>query len=92
MKFVRIAVVSGLVSALAPFASPAQAAGTVTVSGSAPQGYSVLMVAKSGNSVAVKGGSFKIKVPAATAKGATLHLVSSSGKNAGPGIRGSRFR
>jgi hypothetical protein len=84
MRFVRIAVVAGVVSALAPFASPAEAAGTVTITGSAPQGYSILMVGKSGNSKAIKGGSFKLKVPGTDAKSASLHLVSSTGKYAGP--------
>lgn len=83
-KVLRIAAVTAVVSALAPFAQQAQAAGTVTVSGTAPQGYSVLMVGKTGNSTAVKGGKFKIKVAATAAKGATLHLVSSAGKYAGP--------
>ena len=80
----RVIAATALISALAPFAPQAQAAGTVTVSGTAPQGYSVLMVGKSGSSTAVKGGKFKIKVTAAAAKSATLHLVSSTGKYAGP--------
>ena len=84
-RILKVAAVSALVAALVPFnVMTAEAAGTVTVSGTAPQGYSVLMVAKSGNSVASKGGNFKIKVSAATAKGASLHLVSSTGKYAGP--------
>ena len=83
-RTLKVAAVTALITALAPFAPVAEAAGTVTVSGTAPQGYSVLMVAKSGNSIASKGGSFKIKTTAAAAKGATLHLVSNSGKYAGP--------
>ena len=73
-----------LVAALVPVAGQAQAAGLVTVKGTAPQGYSVLMVGKSGSSTAVAGGKFSLKMTAATAKGATLHLVSNSGKYAGP--------
>ena len=83
-RTLKVAAVTALITALAPFAPVAEAAGTVTVSGTAPQGYSVLMVAKSGNSIASKGGNFKIKTTAAAAKGATLHLVSNSGKYAGP--------
>lgn len=83
-RTLKIAAATAFIMALAPFAPVAEAAGTVTVSGTAPQGYSVLMVAKSGNSIASKGGNFKIKTTAAAAKGATLHLVSNSGKYAGP--------
>ena len=83
-KMLRVIAATALVTALAPFAHEAQAAGTVTVSGTAPQGYSVLMVGKTGNSTAVKGGKFKLKVSASAAKGATLHLVSNAGKYAGP--------
>lgn len=83
-RTLKIAAATALITALAPFAPVAEAAATVTVSGTAPQGYSVLMVAKSGNSIASKGGSFKIKTTAAAAKGATMHLVSNSGKYAGP--------
>ncbi|MFM8601510.1 MAG: hypothetical protein ACKODP_05470 [Actinomycetota bacterium] len=83
-RTLKVAAAMALITALAPFAPVAEAAGTVTVSGTAPQGYSVLMIAKSGNSIASKGGNFKIKTTAAIAKGATLHLVSNSGKYAGP--------
>ncbi|MEY3587445.1 MAG: hypothetical protein RJA47_41, partial [Actinomycetota bacterium] len=84
-KYLRIAVASAVVAAIAPFnVLRAEAAGTVTVTGQAPQGYSVLMVAKSGNSTAVKGGKFKIKVSKTDAKGASLHLVTSSGVYGGP--------
>ena len=83
-RTLKVAAATALITALAPFAPVAEAAGTVTVSGTAPQGYSVLMVAKSGNSIASKGGNFKIKTTAAAAKGATMHLVSNSGKYAGP--------
>lgn len=84
-KFLRIAVASAVVTALAPFnVLRADAAGTVTVTGQAPQGYIVLMVAKSGNSTAVKGGKFSLKVSKTDAKGATLHLVTSSGVYGGP--------
>ena len=83
-KIFRATAVAGLITALAPVAHQANAAGMVTVKGTAPQGYSVLMVGKSGNSTAVKGGKFSLKMTAATAKGATLHLVSSAGKYAGP--------
>jgi hypothetical protein len=67
-RTLKIAAATALITALAPFAPVAEAAGTVTVSGTAPQGYSVLMVAKSGNSIASKGGKFKIKTTTATAK------------------------
>ena len=40
----RVFAATALVTALAPFAQQAQAASTVTVTGTAPQGYSVLMV------------------------------------------------
>ena len=80
----RIAAVTGLVTALAPLAPQANAAGMVTVKGTAPQGYSILMVGKSGSSTAVAGGKFSLKMTAAAAKGSTLHLVSSAGKYAGP--------
>ena len=84
-KYLRIAVASAVVTALAPFnVLRADAASTVTVTGQAPQGYTVLMVAKSGSSTAVKGGKFKIKVSKTDAKGATLHLVTSSGVYGGP--------
>ena len=83
-KFFRATAVAGLITALAPVAHQAHAAGMVTVKGTAPQGYSVLMVGKSGNSTAVKGGKFSLKMTAAAAKGATLHLVSNTGKYAGP--------
>ena len=84
-KYLRIAVASAVVAAIAPFnVLRAEAAGTVTVTGQAPQGYTVLMVAKSGNSTAVKGGKFKIKVSKTDAKGASLHLVTSSGVYGGP--------
>ena len=83
-KLLRIATAAGLITALAPMAQQAQAAGLVTVKGTAPQGYSVLMVGKSGSSAAVKGGKFSMKMSAASLKGATLHLVSSTGKYAGP--------
>lgn len=80
----RVIAATALITALAPFAQQAQAAGTVTVTGTAPQGYSVLMVGKSGNSTAVAGGKFKLKVAASAAKSASLHLVSNAGKYAGP--------
>ena len=80
----RITAVTLLVTALAPMAQKVQAASMVTLKGTAPQGYSVLMVGKSGNSIASKGGKFSLKVTAASLKGASLHLVSSTGKYAGP--------
>ena len=84
-RFLRITTVVALAASLSPFnVMPAEAAGTVTVTGTAPQGYSVLMVGKSGNSTAVAGGKFKLKVAATAAKSASLHLVSNAGKYAGP--------
>ena len=84
-KHLKIAAVTAFVTTMVPFnVMSADAAGTVTVTGQAPQGYSVLMVAKSGNSTAVKGGKFSIKVSKTDAKGATLHLVTSTGVYGGP--------
>ncbi len=84
-KHLKIAAVTAFVATMVPFnVMSAEAAGTVTVTGQAPQGYSVLMVAKSGNSTAVKGGKFSIKVSKTDAKGATLHLVTSTGVYGGP--------
>lgn len=84
-KVSRAVVATAMLVALSPVSTRVEAASTVTVSGKAPKGYSVLMVGKSGDSVAVKGsGKFSMKVAAILAKSATLHLVSNSGKYAGP--------
>ena len=56
----RVFATTALITALAPFAQQAEAAGTVTVTGTAPQGYSVLMVGKSGNSTAVAEAKFEV--------------------------------
>ena len=73
-----------VVTSLPAMSGIAQAAGTVTITGKTPANYTVLMVGKNGNSTAVKGGKFKLKVSASTAKGASLHLVSSNGTYSGP--------
>lgn len=74
-----------LVAAVLPNTSVVDAANaTVTITGSTPQNYTVLMVARSGDSTVVPGGKFKIKVPKSGASGATLHLVTTSGSYAGP--------
>lgn len=73
-----------VVTSLPAMSGIAQAAGTVTITGKTPRNYTVLMVGKNGNSTAVKGGNFKLKVSANTAKDASLHLVSSNGTYSGP--------
>lgn len=82
----RTLVLAGLlvVTSLPAMSGIAQAAGTVTITGKTPANFTVLMVGKNGNSTAVKGGKFKLKVSASTAKGASLHLVSSNGTYSGP--------
>lgn len=62
----------------------AEASGTITVTGEAPKNYSVLLVSKAGNSKAVAGGKFSLKLSKTDAAGASLHLVSSTGDYAGP--------
>ena len=85
-RITRTLALAGLlvVTSLPAMSGIAQAAGTVTITGKTPTNYTVLMVGKNGNSTAVKGGKFKLKVSASTAKGASLHLVSSNGTYSGP--------
>jgi len=83
----RILVALSCVSATVVMsAGPADASTTVTLTGEAPKTFSVLLVSKSGNSKAVAGGKFSLKLSKTDAANASLHLVSQSGDYAGPVI------
>lgn len=82
---VRLGVTAVAVAALLPLATSVDAAdASVTITGSTPQNYTVLLVSRNGDSTVVPGGKFRLKVAKTAAIGASLHLVTSSGSYAGP--------
>lgn len=73
------------VVAVLPLGAPLDAAdASVTITGSTPQNYTVLLVSRNGDSTVVPGGKFRLKVTKTRATGASLHLVTKSGSYAGP--------
>ncbi|MFM8626492.1 MAG: hypothetical protein ACKOCC_06030 [Actinomycetota bacterium] len=73
-----------MVCSISVTAGQAVATTSVTVSGEVPKNYTVLLVSRSGNSRAVAGGKFSIKLSKTDATSASLHLVSQNGDYAGP--------